>query len=67
MPSYTTRNHTLTCDCKKWSCDMRKEGIQICDCAKYTYTLAKRPHRCGCSGKMETVRSISYGKTKDYI
>ena len=67
MYKYSEKRNTLTCICGNWKCDTSEKGIKICDCGKFTYTYATRPHSCGCRGKMEDVKHVSYDKVKDYL
>jgi hypothetical protein len=67
MYKYSEKKNTLTCDCGKWKINTTEKGVKICDCGKYTFTYATRPHKCGCRGKFEDVKSVAYDKIKDYL
>tara|TARA_R100000654_G_scaffold14554_2_gene31377 strand:- start:11709 stop:11912 length:204 start_codon:yes stop_codon:yes gene_type:complete len=67
MYSYSEKRNTFKCEVCNDKLDTTIKGIQLCKCGKYTFTYATRPHSCGCRGKMEDVKSVSYDKVKDYL
>lgn len=67
MYKHSIAKKTITCEVCGTIINTEKKGMVICDCGKYTYIHATRPHKCGCRGKMEIIKLISYGENKDYI